>query len=68
MQDRLRQRSREVTWLLRRPKAYIYICGMRGLEEGVDEALAAIARERAMDWPSIKTQLRNDGRYHVETY
>ena len=68
VQDRLRQRSREVVWFLRRPKAHIYICGLHGLEEGVDAALAAIAGERAMDWPSIKTQLRNDGRYHVETY
>jgi benzoyl-CoA 2,3-dioxygenase component A len=44
VQDRLRQRGREVRWFLRQPKSYIYICGIRGLDTFVDDALTETPR------------------------
>ena len=68
VQDRLRQRSREVVWFLRRPNAHIFLCGSQGLEEGVDDALAEIASGRGLDWLALKHEMHQTGRYHVEVY
>ncbi len=68
VQDRLRQRSREVAWFLRRPTAHIFLCGSQGLEEGVDDALAEIASGRGLDWLALKHEMHQTGRYHVEVY
>ncbi len=46
----------------------MYICGLKDMEIGVEEALADIARKHGMDWAALKPALRASGRYHVETY
>jgi benzoyl-CoA 2,3-dioxygenase component A len=38
------------------------------MEDGVNEALADIARGAGLDWDAIRDEMRQDGRYHVETY
>lgn len=68
VQDRLRQRAREVVWFLRRPAAHIFLCGSQGLEEGVDEALSEIASGRGIDWFLLKSEMRRTGRYQIEVY
>ena len=68
VQDRLRQRAPEVLSLLCRPKSHMYICGLKGIEEGVDEALVDIGRLRGIDWLASKSEMRAAGRYHVESY
>jgi len=68
VQDRLRRRAREVRWFLRQPKSYIYICGIRGLDTFVDDALTEIMVAQGINWTSLKSQLCDSGRYHVETY
>src|SRR5829696_3408468 len=50
------------------PKSHIYICGLKGMESGVDEAFADICRHAGIDWAALKPQMRGGGRYHVETY
>jgi benzoyl-CoA 2,3-dioxygenase component A len=54
--------------LLKDPKTYIYICGLRGMEEGVEKAFANIIESEGIQWLSLKDTMREDGRYHVETY
>jgi len=68
VQDRLRARSAEVAALLRQATTHLYVCGLRGLETGVEEALAAIGRAHGIDWPAQRAAMRAEGRYHVETY
>ena len=68
VQDRLRARGAEVAALLARPTTHVYVCGLRGLETGVEEAFAAIGRDHGVDWPALCTAMRDGGRYHVETY
>src|SRR5258705_12917927 len=58
----------EVLSLLCRPKSHMYICGLKGIEEGVDEALVDIGRLRGIDWLASKSEMRAAGRYHVESY
>ncbi len=68
VQDKLREESVRVAALLTSPNAYIYICGLKEMERGVEEAFADIARGIGLDWAATRDQLRNEGRYHVETY
>jgi sulfite reductase alpha subunit-like flavoprotein len=68
VQDRLRRRASEIAELLRNDRSYIYVCGLRGLEDGVEAALSDIARKHAMDWFQLRSELRRAGRFHIETY
>ncbi len=68
VQDRMRERADSLVPLLRDDKTHIYICGLKGMETGVDEALADVCRGAGLDWSQIKPVMRRSGRYHVETY
>ncbi len=68
VQDRMRKTGEGLAELLRDERTHIFICGLKGMETGVDEALADICREHGLDWSSLKPEMRGSGRYHVETY
>jgi benzoyl-CoA 2,3-dioxygenase component A len=68
VQDRLRAEAARVRALLEQPQTHIYICGLKGMETGLEEAFADISRAAGLDWGQLKSAMRESGRYHVETY
>jgi len=68
VQDRLRDEADHVAEILQDPKGHIYICGLKAMEQGVEEALSDIARGTGLDWAELRDSMREQGRYHVETY
>ncbi|MDW4497284.1 benzoyl-CoA 2,3-epoxidase subunit BoxA [Sulfitobacter sp. D35] len=68
VQDKLRERGERVAELLRDDKAHVYICGLKAMEQGVEEAFRDIARGAGLDWKDLRDRMREEGRYHVETY
>jgi benzoyl-CoA 2,3-dioxygenase component A len=68
VQDELRLAAASIAVALKDPQTYIYICGMKAMEEGVDSALNDIAGKASLDWNTLKDEMRKSGRYHVETY
>ena len=68
VQDKLREEGETVAALLNDPKGHIYICGLKAMEHGVEEALSDIARKAGLRWSEVRDAMREDGRYHVETY
>ena len=68
VQDRIRDEARQIAQLLGDSKTHVYICGLKGMEGGVDEAFADACRAASLDWTSLKPAMRESGRYHVETY
>ena len=68
VQDRMRATADEITPLLRSDHTHVYICGLKGMEAGVDEAFADICRGVGIEWAALRTAMRGAGRYHVETY
>lgn len=68
VQDKLLHQKEMVSDLLDDPEGYIYICGLKAMEEGVENALSEIAIESGKNWSEIKDKMRDDGRFHVETY
>jgi len=68
VQDRIRSEMAQIAALLRDENTHVYICGLKGMESGVDEAFADACRAASIDWSALKPAMRESGRYHVETY
>ena len=68
VQDRMLAQSSEVADLVRDENTFVYICGLKEMEKGVEEAFELICQAHDVAWSDIKTTLRESGRYHVETY
>lgn len=68
VQDKIRERSDELAALLASGKTHVFICGLKGMEQGCDEAFADICRLHGLDWAALRPRMREEGRYHVETY
>ena len=68
VQDLLRERGADVARLLQDDNTYIYLCGLKGMEKGVEEAFTALCQANGLDWNALRPQMLQQGRYHVETY
>ena len=68
VQDRMRTKMESMARVLGEPTTHIFICGLKGMETGVDAALADICRQAGREWAVLKPDMRASGRYHVETY
>ena len=54
--------------LLADAKTHVYVCGLRGMEAGVEQAFVGIAESVGLSWEALREAMRAEGRYHVETY
>jgi benzoyl-CoA 2,3-dioxygenase component A len=68
VQDRMIKDEERVAELLEDPNTHVYICGLRGMEEGVEKAFTNIAESIGQQWVALRDVMREEGRYHVETY
>jgi benzoyl-CoA 2,3-dioxygenase component A len=68
VQDLIRARGEDVVRLLRDENTYLYLCGLKDMESGVDAAFRDACSDRGLDWKSLKAELLQQGRYHVETF
>ena len=68
VQDRMRARSDAVARLLDDDNTFVYLCGHKQMESGVDAAFAEICGKHSLDWSALRNDMRSSGRYHVETY
>jgi benzoyl-CoA 2,3-dioxygenase component A len=68
VQDALRARAGDVAALLRDDNTCLYVCGLKGMEAGVLEALRDICAAQGIDWPTLHEQMQSQGRLHLETY
>jgi benzoyl-CoA 2,3-dioxygenase component A len=68
VQERMRARADDVAHLLSDHDAYVYICGHKRMEQGVEEVLTDLCTTHGMHWPSLHDHMLDQGRYHVETY
>ncbi len=67
VQDKLREAGPAVAELLR-GDTYLYVCGLKGMEAGVMDALRDICITAGMDWLALQARMVAEGRFHVETY
>lgn len=68
VQDRMMVEEDLVAEMLEDPNTHIYICGLKEMEDGVERAFTGISESIGQQWTSLRDAMRNEGRYHVETY
>ena len=68
VQDAMQKEATCITELLRDEHTHVFVCGLKDMEAGVEQAFDAIVRSAELDWQSLRSELLLDGRYHVETY
>ena len=68
VQDLMRERAADVGELLKDGNTYLYVCGLKSMEEGVVLALRDIAQQAGLPWETLGAALKREGRLHLETY
>jgi ferredoxin--NADP+ reductase len=68
IQDRVAEFGDEIFGLIEDPKTHVYMCGLRGMEPGIDEAMTKAAEAKGITWSELRPQLKKAERWHVETY
>jgi ferredoxin--NADP+ reductase len=68
IQDKVLESANELFNMIEDEKTHIYLCGLKGMEPGIDEAMTKAAEEKGLNWSELRPQLKKAGRWHVETY
>jgi ferredoxin--NADP+ reductase len=68
IQHRVAEHADEIWQLMQNPKTHTYMCGLKGMEDGIDEALSASAGKNGADWTEFRQGMKKGHRWHVETY
>ncbi len=68
IQHRVAEYAEELWQLMQEPKTHTYMCGLKGMEDGIDEALGAVAAKYGVNWSDFQKQMKKEHRWHVETY
>merc|ERR1712025_72713 len=66
IQTKVAEYANEVWDLLQYPKTHVYMCGLKGMESGMAEALGPIAESKGLQWTDLVKQWKKAGRWHVE--
>ncbi len=68
VQHAMRERAADVAALLRDDDTYVYVCGLKGMEAGVLDALRDVCASEGIGWPALHARMKQTGRLHFETY
>ncbi len=68
IQDRVLEHAEEIFAMIENPKTHVYMCGLKGMEPGIDEAMTTAAAAKGLNWAELRPQLKKAERWHVETY
>ncbi len=68
VQDRMKVEEDLIAEMLQDDNTHIYVCGLKTMEDGVEHAFTDIAESFGQQWRTLRDSMREDGRYHVETY
>ncbi|XDE60889.1 ferredoxin--NADP reductase [Arthrospira platensis BEA 1257B] len=68
IQDRIKENADQLWELIQKPNTHTYICGLKGMEGGIDEGMSIAAGKFDVDWSDYQKQLKKKHRWHVETY
>ncbi|MFE1745664.1 ferredoxin--NADP reductase [Coleofasciculus sp. H7-2] len=68
IQDRVAEHADELWKMIQQDNTHTYICGLKGMEGGIDEALSVAAGKDGVNWSEYQRTIKKAGRWHVETY
>ena len=68
IQHRVAENAERQWKMVQQDNTYVYICGLKGMEDGIDEAMAAEAAKDDVEWATYRRTLKKAHRWNVETY
>jgi ferredoxin--NADP+ reductase len=68
IQHRIQENADQLWELVQKDNTHVYICGLKGMEGGIDEGMASAASKNGVVWADYQRTLKKAGRWHVETY
>ncbi|MEB3337051.1 MAG: phycobilisome linker polypeptide [Leptolyngbyaceae bacterium] len=68
IQHRVAEHSDELWKLMQQENTHTYICGLKGMEDGIDAALTVASGKDGVNWTEYQRAMKKAGRWHVETY
>lgn len=68
IQHRVAEQAAELWEMLQNPKTHLYMCGLKGMESGIEEGLSPFAKEQGVEWSDFVKTLKKEHRWHVEVY
>lgn len=68
IQHRVAENAERLWEMVQQDNTYVYICGLKGMEDGIDDAMAAEASKAGVDWNDYRRTLKKAHRWNVETY
>merc|ERR1712039_1132519 len=68
VQHKVMEFDEEIWPMLKDPKTHVYMCGLKGMESGLQEAFGPLAEKEGLDWKEFVKGMKKAKRYHVEVY
>uniref|UniRef100_A0A0D9WKW5 Ferredoxin--NADP reductase, chloroplastic n=1 Tax=Leersia perrieri TaxID=77586 RepID=A0A0D9WKW5_9ORYZ len=68
IQTRMAEYKEELWELLKKDNTYVYMCGLKGMEKGIDDIMVSLAAKDGIDWADYKKQLKKGEQWNVEVY
>jgi len=68
IQTKMAEFADELWELMQSPKTHIYMCGLKGMERGMQECFGPLAEKNGMVWAEFAKSMKKAKRYHVEVY
>ena len=68
VQNRMAYYTDELWELLKKDNTYTYICGLKGMEDGINSIMGPKAAAEGLDWVEYQRSLKKSHNWHEETY
>ncbi|CAG7896325.1 unnamed protein product [Brassica rapa] len=75
IQTRMAEYAQELWELLKKDNTFVYMCGLKGMEKGIDEIMVSIhfiflflENQTRIDWLEYQKQLKRSEQWNVEVY
>lgn len=68
LQNRMKEYADELYELFQKPNTYVYMCGLAGMEGGIDEFMRERFAQDGGDWDAYRKEMKKEHRWEVETY
>lgn len=68
IQTRMAEYKDELWGLFKKDNTFTYMCGLKGMESGIDDIMTDLAAQDGINWLDYKKQLKKEEQWNVETY
>lgn len=68
VQNKVEENADEIWAMLNKGNFSLYICGLKGMEEGVENVFRQLAEKEGKEWEEMKESFKKEGRWNIEVY